>query len=59
MKIGTNVMIDSMVKPVSKNKTSEKIMNGIEVGKIEALERSGAIIDLGELFRKMKSWFKK
>ena len=59
MKLGENVMIDSMVKSVSKNKTSEKVVDGIEVGKIEALEKYGTIIDLGELFRTMKGWFKK
>jgi len=59
MKLGENVMIDSMVKPVSEKKKSEKIVKGVEVGKVEELEKYGVIIDLGELFRTMKDWFKK
>jgi hypothetical protein len=59
MKLGENVMIESMVKPVSGKKTSEKVVKGVEVGKIEELEKYGVIIDLGELFRTMKGWFKK
>lgn len=59
MKLGENVLVDSMVKPVSENKTTEKVVKGVEVGKIEELEKYGVSIDLGELFRTMKDWFKK